>query len=181
MDSLEQTYRPLLEAVSFASRAHQGQTRKDGRTPYASHVFRVCLVVRHVFGIDDPQILTAAVLHDAVEDTTTDADDLHERYGADVAAWVGLLSKDKRLLDGPREEQYKAGLRSAPWQVKLCKLADVFDNALDVANLPPERRRKTLARSRSYLAALDAPDLPAPARRAWEIVARLVDEVDKEE
>ena len=50
---MENTYRPLLEAVSFAARAHQGQMRKDGKTPYASHVFRVCLILRHVFGIDD--------------------------------------------------------------------------------------------------------------------------------
>src|SRR5437667_4119346 len=99
MPDLENTYRPLLEAVSFAARAHQGQVRKDGKTPYASHVFRVCLVLRHVFGVDDPQTLTAAVLHDTIEDTTTDFDDLEERYGADVAQWGSVVSKAKRVRD----------------------------------------------------------------------------------
>ena len=46
MESLESNHRPLLEAIAFAARVHQGQLRKDGRTPYASHVFRVCLIVR---------------------------------------------------------------------------------------------------------------------------------------
>ena len=59
----------LLDAVSFAARAHQGQFRKDGRTPYASHPTRVCLVMRCVFGVEDPEVLAAAVLHDTIEDT----------------------------------------------------------------------------------------------------------------
>ena len=37
------TVRQLLEAVSFAARAHHGQMRKDHATPYVSHAFRVCL------------------------------------------------------------------------------------------------------------------------------------------
>src|SRR5438132_913099 len=116
MMSLATTYRPLLDAVAFAARAHQGQMRKDGKTPYASHVFRVCLVLRHVFGIDDAHALTAAVLHDTVEDTTTDFDDLAKRFGEDVAAWVTALSKDKRLPDDKRETEYAARLAAAPWQ-----------------------------------------------------------------
>ncbi len=43
-------YRQFLSAASFAARAHHGQMRKDRATPYVSHVFRVCLVVRDVFG-----------------------------------------------------------------------------------------------------------------------------------
>src|SRR3954447_2724159 len=106
-------YRPLLEAVSFAARAHRGQVRKDGQTPYAAHPFRVCLIVRHVFGIDDPEVLTAALLHDTIEDTTTDFDDLEERFGAPVAGWVAGLSKDTRLPDDEREAAYMATLAAA--------------------------------------------------------------------
>ena len=39
-DLSQEQIRSLLEAVSFAARAHDGQRRKDGKTPYASHVFR---------------------------------------------------------------------------------------------------------------------------------------------
>lgn len=170
-------YRSLLEAIAFAARAHQGHLRKDRQTPYASHVFRVCLIVRHVFGIDDTAVLTAAVLHDTIEDTPTDYDDLSERFGNEVAGWVAALSKDMRRPEDERERQYKSDLAKAPWQVKVCKLADIYDNAVDSAHLKPEQRARTLKRSLAYLEALDTPDLTGEGRRAWEIVRRLLDEM----
>jgi (p)ppGpp synthase/HD superfamily hydrolase len=175
------TYRGLLEAVSFAARAHRHQLRKDGQTPYAAHVFRTCLIVRQVFGVDEPFALMTAVLHDTVEDTTTDYDDIEEHFGAEVASWVAILSKDKRLPDGAREEAYRAGLAKAPWQVKLCKLADVLDNTLDSMTMAPEKRARTLGHSRSYLEALDSPQLPPPVRRAWDLVAQVIQEYEKGE
>src|SRR5262245_51561440 len=100
----------LLDAIAFAARAHRAQIRKDGQTPYVSHVFRVCMIVRHMFGVTDSDVLTAAVLHDTIEDTTTDFDDLEERFGTEVAEWVALLSKDKRQQDDRREKTYMRGL-----------------------------------------------------------------------
>jgi (p)ppGpp synthase/HD superfamily hydrolase len=183
MGSLEGTYRPLLEAVSFAARAHRHQVRKDGQTPYVSHVFRVCLIVRHVFGIDDPAALMAGVLHDTVEDTNTDYDDLQEQLGdaaGEVPNWVGLLSKDKRLPEKLRERKYRAGLHAACWQVKVCKLADIFDNLLDSKHTKPEQRQRTFRHSRIYLQALGTPDLPKQARRAWDIVDQLLHELESQ-
>ena len=86
-----------FEAAAFAARAHRHQTRKDNQTPYVSHVFRVCLVVRHTFGFNDPKMLAAALLHDTIEDTATDCDDIIDRFGPDVARWVAALTKDMRL------------------------------------------------------------------------------------
>jgi len=171
-------YRHLLEAVSFAARAHHGQLRKDRQTPYASHVFRVCLVLRHVFGIEDDAVLTASLLHDTIEDTTTDFDDVLERFGPEVAGWVAVLSKDKRLEDAPREQAYMAGLKSAPWQVKACKLADIFDNLIDSRHLTEQQQRRSLARSRAYLNSLDSPALPQVLRRAFDLVQSLIVEIE---
>jgi len=167
------TYRPLLEAVACAARAHDGQRRKDGKTPYVSHVFRVALVLREVFGVSDRQALTAAVLHDTVEDTTTDFDDLQEQFGPDVAGWVAALSKDKRLPEREREAAYVAQLAGGPWQVQVCKLADVFDNLMDAATMPPEKRGRVFKNAHRYLDALK-PGLPEQARRPWEVVAELL-------
>ena len=175
-ESLQSAYGKLLEAVSFAARAHRHQIRKDGQTPYAAHVFRVCQIVRHVFGIDDPRALMAAALHDTVEDTTTDFDDLEEAFGPEVAEWATLLCKDKRRPDDEREEAYVARLVRAPWQVKVCKLADVFDNLLDARHLKPEQRERTGRRARRYLEALGAA-LPPEARPAYDIVERLYAEL----
>ncbi len=179
MPELDPAARALLEAVSFATRAHQGQMRKDGRTPYVSHVYRVALIARQVFGIDDPAVLTAAVLHDTIEDTTTDFDDLEEHFGKEIAGWVATLSKDKRLEDDSREKEYRAGLAGAPWQVKVCKLADICDNLMDSKHLAGEKRARTVARSRAYLDALNSPDLPVAVRKAFNVAERLLKEMEK--
>jgi guanosine-3',5'-bis(diphosphate) 3'-pyrophosphohydrolase len=163
----------LLDAVAFASRAHRHQLRKDNQTPYVSHVLRVALIVRHVFDIADEQVLTAAVLHDTIEDTTTDFDDLQEHFGAEIAGWVALLSKDKRLPESEREAVYQDGLANAPWQVKVCKLADIYDNLTDSAGLGSDQRAKTLKRTLAYLEALRTSGLPEAVRRAWDLVKKL--------
>jgi guanosine-3',5'-bis(diphosphate) 3'-pyrophosphohydrolase len=159
----------VFEAVAFAARAHRHQLRKDRETPYVSHVFRVCLVVRHVFGFDDPKMLAAAVLHDTIEDTNTDCDDILEQFGPEVARWVAALTKDMRLPHDEREGVYMAGLAAADWQVKVCKLADIYDNLGDCRHFSPPGRRKTAARSRSYLAAL-RPGLPPEVVPALRLV-----------
>jgi guanosine-3',5'-bis(diphosphate) 3'-pyrophosphohydrolase len=175
-DSLQSTYGPLLEAVSFAARAHRHQMRKDGQTPYAAHVFRVCLIARHVFGIDDPGVLMAAALHDTIEDTPTDYDDLEEKFGRQTAEWAAALCKDMRRPEVEREDEYTAHLVQAPWQVKICKLADIFDNLMDSKHLDAGHRERTRKRSRRYLNAIGS-NLPAEARRAHEMVERLFAEL----
>lgn len=166
----------MFAAVGFAARAHRHQLRKDKETPYVAHVFRVCLTVRHVFGIDDPRVLTAALLHDTIEDTTTDCDDLIEHFGPEVARWVVALTKDMRLAGNEKEEVYVKVIETAEWPVKLCKLADIYDNLSDSRNLSPEGRRKTAARSHLYLDAIRVgatPEITTALRLVEERLARL--------
>ena len=172
-DNPEKAYRPLLEAVSFAARAHEGQMRKDGRTPYVSHPFRVCLVLVEVFRIADRAALIAGLLHDVLEDTTTDFDDLAERFGVETASWAAALSKDKRLPEHEREDAYLRQLAAAPWQVKVCKMADVFDNLLDSPSTSREQQARTLRNARCYLKALET-GLPSQAQTAWQTVNDLL-------
>jgi guanosine-3',5'-bis(diphosphate) 3'-pyrophosphohydrolase len=167
------TDRPFLDACAFAARAHHGQLRKDGRTPYVSHAFRVCLVVREIFGIDDPRALAAALLHDTIEDTTTDFDDIEKRFGQEIASWVAALSKDKRLPEKKREHDYLERLRKAPWPVKICKLADVFDNLLDSDTTDAHQQSRTFKNAHLYLDALDH-DLAERHRAAWQTVSKLL-------
>ena len=145
----------LFAATAFAARAHKNQLRKDGATPYAAHPFRVCLIVRHVFGIDDPKVLASALLHDTIEDTTTDYEDLLELFGADVADWVSALTKEMRIPEVERERMYCAVLSAAPWQARVCKLADIYDNLTDSLTLDAKHRAKTIARSSAYLKILE--------------------------
>jgi guanosine-3',5'-bis(diphosphate) 3'-pyrophosphohydrolase len=170
--------KPLFDAVAFAARAHQHQLRKDGQTPYASHPFRVCLVLRHVFGVDDIRMLTAAVLHDTIEDTLTDCDDLIERFGPEVAEWVAVLSKDKRVPEPEREPAFIRGFCAAGWQVHLIKLADVYDNIQDSNHFPAPKRKQLLAKWKVYIDAL-APLVTDKTENAYRIVCRLYEETWK--
>jgi guanosine-3',5'-bis(diphosphate) 3'-pyrophosphohydrolase len=166
-----------FEAAAFAARAHQHQTRKDGRTPYVSHVFRVCLIVRHTFGFEDPRMLAAALLHDTIEDTATDCDDLIDRFGSEVAEWVAALTKDMRLPHDEREAAYVKAISEADWQVKVLKLADIFDNLGDSHALSPTSRRKTVSKCHFYLDAI-RPGLPEQAQPALKLVEQRVAELE---
>jgi guanosine-3',5'-bis(diphosphate) 3'-pyrophosphohydrolase len=167
----------LLDAIAFSARAHRHQIRKDGQTPYASHPFRVCFIVRHLFEIDDPRVLAAAVLHDTIEDTTTDCDDIIERFGDEIAGWVAALTKDKRLPDEEREHHYEENLAKSPWQVKVCKLADIYDNLTDSTHLSAHGRQRAFRRSRRYLSALSR-DLPQQAEQPFELVNELLQRLE---
>jgi guanosine-3',5'-bis(diphosphate) 3'-pyrophosphohydrolase len=167
----------VFEAVAFAARAHRHQLRKDNQTPYVSHVFRVCFVVRQVFGFAEPKMLAAALLHDTIEDTTTDCDDIIERFGPEVARWVAALTKDMRLPHDEREVTYAKVLAAADWQVKVLKLADMYDNLGDSKHLSPRGRRSTVEKSRQYLAAVEQ-GLPAEAQHVVPLVERRLSELE---
>jgi guanosine-3',5'-bis(diphosphate) 3'-pyrophosphohydrolase len=170
------TIDPLLAAISFAARVHRHQLRKDGQTPYVAHVYRVAMILRHLFGVADPKVLTAAVLHDTIEDTTTDFDEIAEAFSQDVATVVVALTKDKRLPEAEREEAYGKQLAAGGPAVCLCKLADVYDNLTDSHTMPLEKRAKSVANARRYLAVF-RPNLPDKAKAAFELVETKLAEV----
>lgn len=126
----------------FSARAHQNQYRKDGKTPYASHPVRVALTIALVFGHTDEATLAAALLHDVIEDTDTDYDDVLETCGKEVADLVAAMTKDMRLPETEREPAYDAQLAAASWKARLIKLADQYDNYTDAIG-DPKRESKT--------------------------------------
>ena len=156
-------------AVSFAAQQHQGQFRKDGKTPYFAHPVRVALVVRHVFNSNDQTALIAALLHDVIEDTTPDYDDLIEQFGGRAADAVAALTKDARLPEAEREQAYDRQLSQASWQARLVKLADVHDNYCD-ARSDSERKKFAEKAKRAIRCAGDAPEL----QQAIKIVQALI-------
>lgn len=167
----------LLRAVSFAGERHDGQMRKDGKTPYFAHPVRVMTIAAQVFGVSDPEVLAAAVLHDTVEDTDADRDDIASRFGERVAGYVVHLTKDKRLPEAEREERYFASLAAAPVEVKLCKMSDTIDNLIDSRGLSAAHRAKTLAKAKRLVDAFGG-RLPSEWVHALD---RLRDEVRRAE
>jgi (p)ppGpp synthase/HD superfamily hydrolase len=139
------------EAAAMAARAHRNQTREDKKkkTPYFSHPARVALTVAVKFGCTDDEILAAAFLHDVLEDTLVDYDDLLRKFNKEVADTVAALSKDPRLVEPERERRYDEQLAKASWKTKLLKLADVYDNLSDA---PDDKiKRKMLGKAERAL------------------------------
>jgi guanosine-3',5'-bis(diphosphate) 3'-pyrophosphohydrolase len=147
-------------AASFAARAHRHQTRKDGVTPYVAHVFRVAFTVRDAFGCDDRTALAAALLHDTIEDTGADYDELADEFGRKVASCVAALTKNMALPERERELEYDRRLARADWRARLVKLADTFDNLTDAMERTSGRKealKKSIKKCRRALA-LARPD-----------------------
>lgn len=159
----------IQEAAAFASRRHRHQTRNDGRTPYASHLFRVAMTVRHQFGCEDPIAIAAALLHDTIEDTTTDYDDLLEAFGVEVADIVAALTKNMTLREDIREEEYDARLAKADWRARLIKLADTYDNYCDSTERPRDDTP-----TKHFARCLRAVELARPDGSAHPEIARAI-------
>lgn len=123
--------RTIRTAYGMAQQAHAGQLRKEG-TPYIVHPLRVALVLAEERGIRDADILATALLHDVVEDSEFERDDIHERFGVRVAGWVQQLSKPPVGQDDKkaRDDRYFATLLGdeVPREARLVKLADRLDN-----------------------------------------------------
>lgn len=136
----------VAAALRYATEQHEGQFRKDGKTPYIEHPKAVMAIVRDEFGVDDPDVQAAALLHDTIEDTNSDYDEIKERFGKRVADWVAVLTKDNRLPDARREREYFKGLARAPMQARLCKIADSTHNLRDSARAAKRTKAEQKAR-----------------------------------
>ena len=160
------------EAAAFAAHAHRNQTRNDKR-PYVSHCFRVAMTVNLVFGFDDSEVLAGALLHDTIEDCDVDYDEILEAFGRNVADYVAVMTKDMRLEEPIREVAYDKQLADGPWQGRLIKLADVYDNFTD----SPADKRTTYIEKVQRILALTETDEQLQAAR--ELLQELMQEKAK--
>ena len=128
----------LLDAAQFAADRHRDQRRKGAdATPYINHPLDVAAhLARH--GIGDIDILTAAILHDTVEDTETSIEELEERFGARVAGIVGEVTDDKSLAKAERKRLQVEHAPHKSREAKLVKIADKTSNLRDIIAAPPD-------------------------------------------
>ena len=119
------TWDIVIEAASMAALLHGTQARKDG-SPYFQHPARVATLLARAGG--DDELVAAGFLHDVIEDTPADYDDILKKFGVSVADWVAAMSKDHRMREDLREPAYKQQLIDGAWQGRAIKLADQIDN-----------------------------------------------------
>jgi (p)ppGpp synthase/HD superfamily hydrolase len=160
----------LLErAYLFAEEAHHGERRR-GDTKL-DHVLEVARIL-HGAGYPE-HVVAAALLHDVVEDTDTESDEIERRFGPAVAQLVAVLTEDESIQRyEDRKAAHRAGVREAGHEAAAIFVADKLASAraADPAEgLAPRKAghyRRTLEMAReSY------PDIPFLA----ELESRLGD------
>ncbi len=126
------------EALLYAVRIHDGQTRKGGPAPYAGHLLSVAGLVLQAEGSETEAI--AALLHDGLEDQPrrTSVDEIRARFGeavtrivlecGDVTGEAPEEEKRGRRSWCLRRERYLEHLRMASPSAILVSCADKVDN-----------------------------------------------------
>jgi guanosine-3',5'-bis(diphosphate) 3'-pyrophosphohydrolase len=147
----------VVSAINFAAKQHKDQRRKDAdRTPYVNHPITLVNILANEADITHSEVLTAAALHDTIEDTDTTPAQLISIFGETVAEIVMEVTDDKSLPKSERKlRQIKEGGQKSH-AARLVKLADKIANLRDMANTPPadwsiERRREYFDWSKSVV------------------------------
>ncbi len=141
-------YEIVLKAFDFARAAHNGVRRRSGE-PYIIHPIAVAKIVVQEIGLGYKSIISA-LLHDVVEDTEYNLDDIERMFGAKIASLVDGLTKIKRTFDSSstnQAENFKRILMTLNDDVRviLIKLADRLHNMRTIEFMPEHKRAKILS------------------------------------
>tara|TARA_X000000950_G_scaffold278470_1_gene369458 strand:- start:8694 stop:10829 length:2136 start_codon:yes stop_codon:yes gene_type:complete len=135
----------VKKAYFYASNAHLGQFRSSG-DPYVSHPIAVAKILAD-FKMDE-DCLTAAILHDVIEDSGIPKSYLKNEFNIDVANLVDGVSKlDKISLASKQEEQAENFQKmllamSKDIRVIVLKLADRLHNMRTLKFLDEEKQKR---------------------------------------
>ena len=135
----------LESAYQFSESAHHGQFRQSGE-PYITHPLAVASILAqwHL----DSQALTAALLHDVMEDTAVTKTEISKSFGKPVADLVDGVSKLDKIEFDTREEAQAENFRkmllamARDVRVILIKLADRLHNMRTLDAVEPDKRRR---------------------------------------
>lgn len=135
----------LEKAYEVAKKAHEQQFRYSGE-PYIIHPLAVAKIL-YDLGMDC-ESMSAALLHDVVEDTEVTKDELKNIFGEEVADLVEGVTKLGKVPLSTKEEQQAENVRkmlmamSKDIRVIIIKLADRIHNMRTLAFMKPYKRRE---------------------------------------
>ena len=141
----------LKKVLEFAIEKHKGQTRDDG-TPYIMHPIRVARLIQKYKKSKHPNILiSAALLHDTLEDTYTSIKELYDFFGEDsqVPSMVVELTTAKFMPKLVGKAEYLAHkMEDMSTYALAIKLCDRLDNLRDLEGCSEDKKQRILCDTR---------------------------------
>ncbi|TMR03501.1 bifunctional (p)ppGpp synthetase/guanosine-3',5'-bis(diphosphate) 3'-pyrophosphohydrolase [Actinomadura soli] len=152
----------LARAAAAAERWHGDQLRPTG-DPYVQHLLEALEVLVSGPGVTDPDVLSAALLHDVVEDTPATLADVEAGFGPVVTELVDWVTKPPSTGTGRQAKRaaraaYLRRLGEAPREAVLVKLADRASNVQTLDRMPPDFQRRYYAETVTYIVPLAESD-----------------------
>ena len=127
----------LDRAVNFAVKAHSGTERRGKGYPYIVHLLEATAIVASI--TPDQELLSAAMLHDTVEDTDVTVEDLRREFGDRIASIVEAESDVRQKGESEeaswhrRKQEAIDRLSSASLDAKIVALGDKLSNMRTIA------------------------------------------------
>jgi (p)ppGpp synthase/HD superfamily hydrolase len=147
------------DALEYALSRHAGQVREGDQAPFVLHPLEVGSLLS-LAGYPD-HVVAAGVLHDVLEDTDADEEEIERRFGPDVYALVRTMTDDPSIED---EQVRKAALRaqvaSGPPEAGAVFAADKVSKARELrlrlsCGLPGEEAEQKLGHYHASLSMLE--------------------------
>ena len=135
----------IAKAYQLSSKVHEGQKRASGE-PYFLHPVEVAMILAQMKM--DPASITAALLHDTVEDTLLGIDEIKKQFGPEIALLVDGVTKLSKIKFSSTEEKQAENFRkmmlamAVDIRVIIIKLADRLHNMRTLTHLSLERQLK---------------------------------------
>ena len=135
----------IRKAYEYAAKKHFGQKRISG-DDYIQHPLNVALILTEINA--DAYALSAALLHDTIEDSDSTKEDIEQKFGSVIALLVDGVTKINRINFGSDSEQVAANQRkilvglSSDVRVIIIKLADRLHNMRTLYVLSEEKQKK---------------------------------------
>lgn len=135
----------VYQAYLFGAEAHNGQRRASGE-PYIYHPLAVARILAEMHM--DHKSIISAILHDVIEDTRFDKDQIESRFGSEVAELVDGVSKLTHMEFATKAEAQAENFRKMMLamvkdiRVIIIKLADRLHNMRTLGIMRPDKRRR---------------------------------------
>jgi len=123
----------ILKALRIAQQAHQGQYRASSHEPYVIHPIRMANFILNDLRENNPDLIIAALLHDAVEDSTMTLKDIKKEFNQEITRLVKNQTRPRPKNETETQKKKSKTIKftklmKADQDTRLVKCVDLLDN-----------------------------------------------------